>query len=651
MDNTEGRMKVFRWQSIFANLFTSVNIRKPLTLLVTLSLLQFTTTVYSQESSLILFDHGSYGLNFAKLNDIKWQFDRHYQVYVGSESDVSILRNVLIETSVLAEEELTEVQVRVLRYGGPDTTFTLASFTPQPFDAETMDHLLQLEDLLAGDTIDVKYKIQSDPSTNTQRWTLQYDFPVRESTVTYIVPKVFSYSSSIPDKSYLIKQSTVDSTLRLSRGRVELKGITNRFANIPAYRDEPFAPQPIVAKPTVLFTLTDYSLGESAAYLPSWSEQFIDLAVSEIFGKQYRTRSNYRWLVEEASDLFKKKYSDRLMILLLYQFIHKQLTWDGSYGLIPSVGVNEMRFEKIVNKAGMNMALLALLQEADFNAYPILVATSDQPMVFKEIEDINQFNHFVIEVNLGREKIYLDAGQEVLPVGWIDSGIRGQPAVRIQNLRGQWTEVPEFSGSSTIVVNLDVAADFSAQGTIHASFTGYDAFNERLRLKEDQQAQYWKDRASSLSRALRIDSVRFENVTNTMEPFENKVFFHLPGSADSEELQLNPVFYSFFGNSFFSDSVRQNDIEFPFSIAEQIVLNINLASGLNAQMSPSVKLALEDDGGSLDFLTSENDRSLQSSFKAILSRTSFSPIEYQGLRKFLDATYQLTQQPIIIRKS
>ena len=612
-----------------------------------------TLAVRSQhgDASHIVFDHGYYSLNFSNLNSIKWQFDRHYQVYVGSEVDLNILRNVLIETSQEREEKLTDVRVKILRTGMPDSTFGISAFQPQPFDDLIMDHLLLLDDLELGDTIDVHYTIQSKPSTHIHRWTLQYDYPVGESTVTYLLPKVFTYDTWITDETFLTGQSKIDSTLRLSRGKIELVGIKNEFKNIPAFREEPYAPQPIQSRPACLFTLSDFSVGEHSAYLPDWSEQLVDLAVSDVFGKQYRSRSNYRWLVSEASNLLNKRYEDRLLVLKLYQFLHEQLTWDGSYGLIPSHGLAEMQFEKTVNKSGMNMALLALLIEADFKAIPVLVSTTDRARVSKQIADINQFNHFIIEVDLGtRDKIYLDAGEPTLPVGWIDSGIRRDPVARIQNLRGQWATLPEFSGNSMMVINMDVKKDFSASGVIHISFSGYDAFNERLLLESDRQAQYWKDRAASLSPSVRIDSVRFENVTNLIEPFENTVYFHLDGSSDSDELLLNPVIYSFFSGTYFTAPDRQNSIELPFAIVEQCILNINLAPGLQGSYSDPIKLSLQDGKGSVEFHASQKDQKIQSRFKAVLPETQFKAQEYEGLKIFLDSARSVTEKPIVIRK-
>ena len=124
-----------------------------------------------------------------------------------------------------------------------------------------MDHLLIIDDLVVGDIIDVKYTIQSEPSTQIQRWTLQYDYPVKESSVTYLLPKVFTYNSVVTDKTYFTNQTKLDSTLRVAKGKIELVGVRNNFKNIPAFREEPYAPQPIESRPACLFTLSDFSLG------------------------------------------------------------------------------------------------------------------------------------------------------------------------------------------------------------------------------------------------------------------------------------------------------------------------------------------------------------------------------------------------------
>ena len=609
------------------------------------------TTAQTEGVSFIAFDHGHYSFDFSNLTKIKWQHERHYQVNVLTEADVIRLRNVLIETSQIKEEVLVEVNVKVMSGNRADTTYQLSAFKPQPFDAEIMDHLLIINDLAVGDTIDVTYTIQSQPSTQIQRWTLQYDYPVKESSVTYLLPKVFTYNTVITDKVYFTDQTTLDSTLRLAKGKIDLVGVRNEFKNIPAFREEPYAPQPIESRPACLFTLSDFSLGENSAYLPNWPEQLIDLAISDVFGKQYRIRSNYKWLINEAGDLFDKKYEDKLLVLKLYQFIHDKFTWDGSYDLIPSLSLLEMQYEKTVNKAAMNMALLALLTEAGFKANPVLVTTSDQPTVSKEIDDVNQFNHFVLEVILSsREVVYLDAGEPSLPIGWIDSGLRRDPVVRIQNLRGHWSSLPAFAGASMMVVNMKIKDDFSATGSMHISFTGYDAFSERLMLKNDRQAQYWKTRAASLSPNIRVDSVRFQNVTNLMEPFENTVYFHMEGSADSDELQVNPIFYSFFSGEYFTDTLRQNAVELPFAIVEQCVLNIDLPQSMEGTYSDPVKLTLEQSNASIEFNASQTNQKLRSTFKANLPTTQFRAVHYPGLKIFFDNARSLTQKAIIFRK-
>jgi len=185
---------------------------------------------------------------------------------------------------------------------------------------------------------------------------------------------------------------------------------------------------------------------------------------------------------------------------------------------------------------------------------------------------------------------------------------------------------------------------------MHISFTGYDAFSERLMLKNDRQAQYWKERAASLSPNVRVDSVLFENVTNLMEPFENTVYFHIESPTDSNELLVNPIFYSFFSGDYFTDSIRQNAVELPFAIIEQCVLNIDVPQSIKGSFSEPVKLTLDGEDASIEFQASQNGQKLQTRFKAVLPTTQFEANKYAGLKMFFDSARSLTQKPIVFRK-
>ncbi len=606
---------------------------------------------YSQSGSTILFDHGNYGFDFSDLQEVMWRLDRHYQVYVGSDQDLEILKHILIETSQERSEKLIDAKVQIRNTNGIDTSFGLSSFEVQPFDADIIDHLLVIDDLRQYDTIDVRYTIKAEPSVHTYRWTVQYDYPVKESRVTYLVPKVFhsEITTTDEDQTYLKTQMTFDSTYRIPQGRIELRGLSHHYFDIPAYRAESFAPAAIESKPASLFALTEFSLASGASYLPEWSDQMVDLAVSEVFGKQYRVRSNYRWLINEAGDLLKTKYQPRLHLLLLYQFIHEHFLWDGSYGLIPSHGLAEMQYEKTVNKSALNMALLALINEADIYANPVLVGTTDRPPINRAIPNINQFNHFVIEVELsGGEKIYIDAGEPTLPPGWIDPQVRRQDAARIRNLKGIWMDIPEFSAVSKMRVNMVVKPNLGAQGTIHASFAGYDAFRERQMLADDRTGQYWKDRVSSLSPGLRIDSVRFENVNNLLLPFENTVYFHLPLEESRDSIFINPIFYSFFGTAYFIDTIRQNEVRLPFAIHEECTLDIDLPSSLGVVIPEDAKSSINGNMISSAFSSTQNEGNLKTFFKAVIPKTKYPVPEYLALKSFFDQTYGLTRKPIVL---
>ncbi|NND05957.1 MAG: hypothetical protein HKN87_06225 [Saprospiraceae bacterium] len=603
----------------------------------------------------MLKDYGHYSLDYSDLANIRWQFERQYEMVINQPSDVDILKNVIIETNNQDKEKLIQANTWIKRSAGGGKHYPMDSFKMQPFDAIWTEYLLTAEDLKVGDTLMVRYKIQADITTTLHEWTLQYAYPVRESRVSFIIPEAFSYADHVTDRQYLQSERTLDSTIvigqGLSKARIPQKGLVMTFKDIPAYKVEIFGPPLIELRPAFLLNITEAFVGQEGVFLPPWSEQFSDLAVGDFFGKQYRVKLAYRWLSDAASKILSTNYSDRLFVLKLYEFIHQRFSWDGSFGLFPSRTIADMRSEKSVNKSAMNMALLALLNEAGFDAYPVLVTTTDQRPVYEEIPSVNQFNHFVIEVNLDDGKLYVDAGIPTLPPGWIDAGIRKDRAIQIKNYKGNWITIPEAATSSNLDIKMNVKGDYSATGTIHASFTGYDAFSERNQLRDDPTGHYWKQRAEALSPSIRIDSVKYVHVKNLNRPFENIVHFHIEPSDDQAELVINSVPYSFFNQVYFIDSLRANPIMFPLKIVEHTELTILKDPNLKVVSAPQAqKLRLEGNPSNMAFLISDTNSQFQSNFNIQFSKRKFSQVEYNALKTYLSKVSDLIAKPLVITK-
>ncbi len=605
----------------------------------------------SQETT-ILFDQGSYGFDYSELTDIKWRYDRTYQIVIFKDEDQQLLRNVTIELNRHDGDELVNALAMVKHLDGRTDSLTQDSFKLQPFDAVYAEYICRLTDFGIGDTIEIHYSIKSKPNADIVRWDIQHAYPVKSSTFQFIVPVGCIYHDHLTQSTYLFKEEVLDTTFVIERSRIPSKGLRLTFTEIPAYVEEPFAPDLNEIRPAVLFAISDLVLGNVEVYMPSWTDQVTDLVIGDYFGKQYRIRPNFKWLGDLAADILNTRYTDRLMTFRLYEFVHRQFSWDGTYGIIPSHTLQEMGESRSVNKASINMALLALLQEAGLRAYPVLVSTIDQPLVYREIPNLNQFNHFVIVVEDEKDLIYLDAGDPLLPTGLIDNGVRHSNAILIKNYKGTWTEIPDFEAKSTILVDMHVYRDLSSTGTISASFEGYDAQNERHYLAADPQARYWKERGEAVSSFIRIDSVRFENVHNLLQPFINKVYFHIDPSDDHEELAFHPVFYSFFNQPYFTDTSRVNKVVFPSLLKERVIFNLTLDEELQIKSIPEeLRLKMIDNSSEMEFLQSHQNNRAQCTFNIEVSKKTIAPEFYEALRTyFLQLNNKLSERVVVSRK-
>lgn len=617
--------------------------------LIIVALLAFLSNNFGQQTT-ILFDHGKYGFDYSNIKDIKWKADRSFEILIKQVEDIELLKNISIEVNREGGEVLEDA-IAIRKSQGVIDSFPQDSFKLQPFDAVMAEYICRFPHLEVGDTIAVSYSIKSEPKTDIIRWEIQQAYPVLNSTFEFILPEIALYTDHITNGEFLESEKLLDTTYIIDRSHIPSKGVKMTFKDIPPFVEEPFAPDLNETRPAVLLSINDLLLGDVQLYMPTWLDQVSDLVVGDYFGRQFRIRASYRWLSDKALEILNTKYTDELMLLKLYEFVHAEFQWDGSYGLFPSHTLQDMQEFKNVNKASINMALLALLQEAGFKAHPVLVTTTDQPFVYKEIPNINQFNHFVIAVEQGKELIYLDAGDPLLPPGLVDSGVRHTNAILIRNYKGSWHEIPDFQSKSIMLVDMKVDQDLSASGMIMASFEGYDAHNERHFLNGDPRGLYWKERAAAISPDIRVDSVRYENVRNLLEPFVNKVFFHIAPSQDQEEMAFLPVFYSFFNQQYFTDSVRRNRILFPAKLVEQVIFNIAFDDEFQIESIPEdLKLRMIDSSSEMVFRKTSDETKAQCTFRITLDKKIIEPVYYDALKEYLAQLAAALRQPVVIAK-
>jgi hypothetical protein len=236
-----------------------------------------------------------------------------------------------------------------------------------------------------------------------------------------------------------------------------------------------------------------------------------------------------------------------------------------------------------------------------------------------------------------------------LPIGFVDSAVRHSQAILIKNYKGVWAEIPDFEGKSTMMVRMNIYDDLSASGSIQVSFEGYDAQNERHYLNGDPQGLYWKERVMAISPDIRIDSIRFDNVKNLLEPFINKVYFHIEPSEDQEEMTFYPVFYSFFNQAYFTDSVRVNRIVFPSKLKERAILNITFDGNLQViSMPEDLRVRMIDGSSEMEFRHSQQNKNAQYTFSIDLNKRLIEPVYYAAIREYLQQVSEKLNEPVVI---
>ena len=168
----------------------------------------------------------------------------------------------------------------------------------------------------------------------------------------------------------------------------------------------------------------------------------------------------------------------------------------------------------------MNLLMLALLREAGIPAQPVLISTRTNGKPMPLYPFINQFDHVIVQVELGEKQILVDLASSFLPMGFPATNSLNGHGWLVSKDNPQWIDIPSPAASNTYLMNFSLDGDGSLFGNLTMSCDGYSAVDLRQEIHDRHDGQYLKEWLSETLPAITIDSVRFENQTHLSKPFK-----------------------------------------------------------------------------------------------------------------------------------
>jgi len=622
-------------------------------------------TVYEPDTSaaaVILGDYGNVDFLFVK-EAPAYHLNRHIRIKILKRAGFD---RGDINIPYYSKDRIEDVRALKVKVFAPDGSVTDID-KQDIFDEKVNEYWSQKRftcpNLKVGSVIDYEYSRESKSIFQLPDWYFQADIPVRLSELRMVIPEWYDYVQISQGKMLDINEKTtgnesyyVPSTFGGS-GNMILKTNNYRMVieNAPAIKRESYITTMDDYYARVRFQLSfiKYPSGSFKQILGTWEKLASDLMGDSRFGFQFTKKRNYNKLLEAASSRVPQDGSAEEKIEAIYHFILSNIEVNNIVSIYSKVDLNDC-FEKKSARAGeMNMMALALLNEYELEAYPLLVSTRSHGRPMPLYPLVDQFNHVMVLVKNGDQYSVLDASDPNRPFGYPAINSLNSKAWAIIDGNPQWIDMPTPSGSDTYLFNLALDSDGSAVGDFSISSDGYNAVGERDKIGSDPSGKFLQKKLARRYPDATLDSISFANPTELSKPLKAKSQCSIPNvaMASGDFIYLTPSILSSFDETPFKLEHRLYPVDIPYPVKERIIVNIDVPEGYAVEEIPeSVRASLPEKGAVFDFRITDNKTTLQLIFKVEINQLHFEPEEYDGLRNFFSLVESKIGEQVVLKK-
>lgn len=532
-----------------------------------------------------------------------------------------------------------------------------------------------LPKLKEGSVVEWEYTIESPFYNYIDDVICQYDIPIKKLEVSVKVPEFLEFKV-IPSAYYPIaykvgsdsKMVNYSEKIRTTNGfgngvtsskvnysSTQIKETTYTVSqeNIPALKEEPYISSLDNYRAILDFEILAYrpSNGVPKFYNSSWEDVVKTIYDSDRFGGQLK-RSNFF-----KNDLEKIKSATSAtneLTVAIFEFIKQKFNWNGKYGFYTSEGgIRSAYQDGTGNAADINLTLVAMLQEADLNAHPVLLSTRSHGIPMNPTHE--GFNYVIAAVELAGNYVLMDATDKhavpnLLPIrdlNWFG---------RLVKEDGTSIQIPLYPvehSEKNVKLSCNINTDGTIEGTMVANLSKVNAMAFREKFETLTEAEQ-KTKIESDFTNFEIEQLRINNLDNDYKNVQELIKFSAINQVDliNEKIYFSPLLFLTESENPFKLDERNFPVDFATPWLEDYRLSIKIPQGYTVESVPEeMAIGLSSDLGSFIIKAEVKGDKIEVIYQAKMNRAVIPSNVYPELKKQYDMAIAKQQEKIVISPS
>ncbi len=484
-------------------------------------------------------------------------------------------------------------------------------------------------------------------------WYFQREIPTLKSTFKVGIPEYYSFRKKLSGYLQPSKIEDEEDTKTTATGFHYIDySTTYVFENIPALIAEPNVSTVQNYLSKVEYELSSYRFPGQREQLLStnWEEITKLLYKAEKLGGQVSANSGF--INDSYEQIKSNKYdSDSEKIDAVYKIIQSKMRWNKINSAFSKDGIKEAYKKGEGNSADINLLLLRLLRDLNYEVYPVVISTRENGFL-SYFPTVFDFNHVIVMVKLKGKKILLDASEKNYPLYILPEKCINDRGLIVQETGIEWIQLAAQRTSNTVLsieAKIDINGQISGKLVLQNKDYAASEFREKINDENDKEKFFVNfEKANTVLTSNR----EVKNLQQSNQPVVlNASFVNQSSIVNGDEIFVQPMFLSTIKENPYKLKERNYPVEYTEPIEETYVFNLTLPDGYAITEKPTnINYALPENGGKFSYQLNVINNTLQLISKFSIKRTLFSPEEYNDLKEFYSQIINKQNEQIVLKK-
>jgi len=538
------------------------------------------------------------------------------------------------------------------------------------------NHRFTLPNVKPGSIIEFEYEVHSLYLFNLQSWTFQMGIPVKWSEYEVRIPEYFDYKKIFQGyNSFFLNESgshiqritvpvertrevvgrSVYSSTGPSQEMMDFTCYTNHWVirDAPAFKSEPYMTTVKDHVNKIEFELSVIRMPQRPInnVMDTWETLNKKLMDDDKLGKLVK-KGNF--FTDKLPFLIHDSLSQEEKIRKIYAHAAKHASWNGKKRIFAEKKPSKTYEDRTGDAAEINLMLVAMLNEAGFKAYPVILSTRDHGQIQPLYPILAKFNYLVACVKLDSKQYLLDATSQFIPFNTLPERCLNGKGILLKEEGYEWITLLSQEIANTYTnAQLTLSEEGVLSGTIAQNTMGINATHRRASYNNTEQKAFIEAFAKDRS-GWQVSDFMIENEKDPDKPLIETYTLEI---TDAAQVAGDRIYLNTFGGI----GIRENpfrlasrlfpvDFSCPQKVTELVTIQVPEGWVVESMPQPTL-MSLPEKAGTFRFTAAQNGNTISISCNFNINKVVFSSAEYEALKEFYRLVVSKHTDQLVLKKA